>query len=72
MNAGFRLPSILAVTWTASTAVAADPVDVPATVLAAEARRIENGDLVEVGTPRGSVRFRARVTNDIAPGAIEL
>ncbi len=37
----------------------------------AEARGIRSGDLVEVSTPRGSVPFRARVTDDIAPGAIE-
>ena len=34
-------------------------------------RGIEPGDLVEVRTPRGAVRFRAAVTDDIAPGAIE-
>jgi cysteine desulfurase NifS len=34
-------------------------------------RGIETGDLVEVRTPRGSVPFRTRVTEDIAPGAIE-
>ena len=37
----------------------------------ARARDIETGDLVEVRTPRGSVPFRARVTDDIVPGAIE-
>jgi cysteine desulfurase NifS len=37
----------------------------------AEARGIRDGDLIEVRTPRGGVRFRARVTDDIAPGAIE-
>jgi len=37
----------------------------------AEERGIRSGDLVEVGTPRGSVPFRARVTTDIVPGAIE-
>jgi cysteine desulfurase NifS len=37
----------------------------------AEERGIEGGDLVEVRTPRGAVHFRARVTADIAPGAIE-
>lgn len=37
----------------------------------AEARGIETGDLVEVQTARGAVRFRARVTNDIVQGAIE-
>ena len=34
-------------------------------------RGIETGDLVEVRTERGLVLFRARVTSDIAPGAIE-
>lgn len=34
-------------------------------------RGIHNGDLVEVRTPRGAVRFRARVTPDIVRGAIE-
>jgi cysteine desulfurase NifS len=37
----------------------------------AKARGIETGDLVEVRTPRGSVPFRARVTDDIVRGAIE-
>jgi cysteine desulfurase NifS len=37
----------------------------------AEARGIDDGDLVEVKTPRGAVPFRARVTDDIVPGAIE-
>ncbi|MEE8117719.1 MAG: IscS subfamily cysteine desulfurase [Gemmatimonadales bacterium] len=37
----------------------------------AKTRDIETGDLVEVRTPRGAVKFRARVTDDIAPGAIE-
>ena len=37
----------------------------------AGARGIESGDLVEVRTPRGAVRFTAVVTNDIVPGAIE-
>ncbi|MBD3236753.1 MAG: aminotransferase class V-fold PLP-dependent enzyme [Candidatus Eisenbacteria bacterium] len=37
----------------------------------AEARGIENGDLVEVRTARGAVPFRARVTEDIVTGAIE-
>ncbi len=37
----------------------------------AEARGIENGDLVEVRTLRGAVPFRARVTADIMKGAIE-
>jgi cysteine desulfurase NifS len=34
-------------------------------------REIATGDLVEVRTPRGAVPFRARVTDDIVPGAIE-
>jgi cysteine desulfurase NifS len=34
-------------------------------------RHIQSGDLVEVRTPRGGVRFRARVTNDIVKGAVE-
>lgn len=37
----------------------------------AEQRGIETGDLVEVHTPRGTVPFRARVTDDIVPGAVE-
>ncbi|MCK5180900.1 MAG: aminotransferase class V-fold PLP-dependent enzyme, partial [Dehalococcoidia bacterium] len=37
----------------------------------AEKRDIKSGDLVRVITPRGSVPFRARVTNDIAKGCIE-
>ncbi len=37
----------------------------------AAARDISTGDLVEVRTPRGSVPFRARVTNDIVRGAVE-
>ncbi len=37
----------------------------------AKARGIENGDLVEVRSPRGSVPFRARVSADIVPGAVE-
>ena len=37
----------------------------------ATARGIETGDLVEVRTPRGAVRFRARVTDDIVRGAVE-
>ncbi len=37
----------------------------------AEARDIQNGDLVEVRTPRGAVPFRARVTADIVRGAVE-
>ncbi len=39
--------------------------------LDAKARGIESGDLVRVRSPRGSVTFRARVTTDIVPGAIE-
>ncbi|MGD9142429.1 MAG: IscS subfamily cysteine desulfurase [Dehalococcoidia bacterium] len=34
-------------------------------------RNIETGDLVSVTTPRGSVTFRARVTEDIMKGTIE-
>lgn len=34
-------------------------------------RNIQNGDLVEVRTPRGSVPFRAQVTDDIVQGAVE-
>lgn len=34
-------------------------------------RDIKSGDLVEVRTPRGSVQFRARVTDSIIKGAIE-
>lgn len=34
-------------------------------------RGITNGDEVLVVTPRGKVRFKARVTEDIIPGAIE-
>ncbi|VAW82289.1 Cysteine desulfurase [hydrothermal vent metagenome] len=37
----------------------------------ARLRGIEQGDLVEVRTPRGAVPFRARVSNDIVRGAIE-
>ena len=37
----------------------------------ADVRRIRNGDLVEVRTPRGAVPLRARVTEDIAPGSVE-
>ncbi len=37
----------------------------------ARERHIEAGDLVEVRTPRGRVKFRARVTGDIVKGAIE-
>lgn len=34
-------------------------------------RGIEDGDLVEVRTPRGAVPFRARVSEAIVPGAVE-
>jgi cysteine desulfurase NifS len=34
-------------------------------------RNIESGDLVEVRTARGAVKFRARVSNDIVQGAVE-
>ena len=37
----------------------------------AAARGISDGDLVEVRTPRGGVRFRARVTDGIVRGAVE-
>ncbi|RMF78208.1 MAG: aminotransferase class V-fold PLP-dependent enzyme, partial [Planctomycetota bacterium] len=37
----------------------------------AAARGIVSGDRVEVRTPRGAVRFRARVTADIVRGAVE-
>jgi cysteine desulfurase NifS len=37
----------------------------------AEQRKIENGDLVEVHTIRGSVPFRAQVTQNITKGTIE-
>ena len=37
----------------------------------AQARGIQTGDLVEVHSPRGSVPFRAVVTDDIVQGAIE-
>jgi cysteine desulfurase NifS len=37
----------------------------------AKERGIEDGDLVKVSTPRGTVPFRARVTADIIKGAIE-
>jgi cysteine desulfurase NifS len=37
----------------------------------AEQRGVQNGDLVEVSTIRGSVPFRARVTTDIVKGTIE-
>ncbi len=35
-------------------------------------RGISSGDSVEVATPRGQVRFEAFVTEDIAPGAVEV
>ncbi|MEE8473650.1 MAG: molybdopterin-dependent oxidoreductase, partial [Dehalococcoidia bacterium] len=34
-------------------------------------RGIKSGDLVEVGTPRGTVPFRARVTDDLIKGVVE-
>jgi anaerobic selenocysteine-containing dehydrogenase len=34
-------------------------------------RGIEDGDIVEVVTPRGRARFKAQVTEDIAAGAVE-
>ncbi|NIT71641.1 aminotransferase class V-fold PLP-dependent enzyme [candidate division KSB1 bacterium] len=37
----------------------------------AKQRDIKSGDLVEVRTPRGAVPFRARVSVDIAKGAVE-
>ena len=37
----------------------------------AEELGIQNGDIVAVRTPRGSVTFRARVTADIVKGAVE-
>jgi cysteine desulfurase NifS len=37
----------------------------------AEKRGIKSGDLVRVITPRGSIPFRARITNDITKGCIE-
>lgn len=37
----------------------------------ARARGIEDGDLVEVRTPRGAVPFRAVVTEEIVAGAVE-
>jgi cysteine desulfurase NifS len=39
--------------------------------LDAGTRDIRSGDLVEVRTGRGGVKFRARVTDDIVPGAVE-
>jgi len=40
-------------------------------ILDAKKRNIENGDLVEVRTPRGAVPFRARITENIIQGAVE-
>lgn len=37
----------------------------------ARQRGIEAGDLVEVRSPRGSIRFRARTSEDIVRGAVE-
>ena len=37
----------------------------------AEARGIRNGDAVVVSSPRGRVRLRALVTDDIVPGAVD-
>jgi len=37
----------------------------------AKARGIEQGDLVEVRTPRGAVPFRARISDAILQGAVE-
>ncbi len=37
----------------------------------AAARGIKNGDLVWVQTPRGRLKYRARVTADIVPGAVD-
>lgn len=37
----------------------------------AAARGITDGDWVDLRTPRGEVRFRARVTEDIVPGALD-
>lgn len=37
----------------------------------AKVRGIETGDLVEVRSPRGAVKFRARVTGGIVRGAVE-
>ncbi len=45
-------------------AVELNPID-------AQKRHIKNGDLVEVKSLRGSVPFRARITDDIVQGAIE-
>jgi cysteine desulfurase NifS len=40
-------------------------------IIDAEGRGIQTGDLVNVTTPRGSVSFRARVSENIIPGVIE-
>ena len=37
----------------------------------AEARGIKDGDRVRIRTPRGSVLMRAKVTDDIMPGAVD-
>ena len=37
----------------------------------AAARGIADGDPVDVVSPRGRVRFEAKVTGDIVPGAVE-
>ena len=37
----------------------------------AGARGIDDGDLVVVQTPRGALTYRARVTDDIVPGAVD-
>ncbi|MCB2226108.1 MAG: aminotransferase class V-fold PLP-dependent enzyme [Desulfarculaceae bacterium] len=37
----------------------------------AEARGIVNGDWVRLSSPRGAVRLRAHVTEDIVPGAVD-
>jgi cysteine desulfurase NifS len=37
----------------------------------ADERGIKNGDLVEVSSPRGSIPFRAVITDDIVKGAVE-
>jgi anaerobic selenocysteine-containing dehydrogenase len=38
----------------------------------ARARGIQDGDEVEVISPRGSVPFRAHLTEDIVPGVVEV
>ncbi|RME98746.1 MAG: hypothetical protein D6768_16615 [Chloroflexi bacterium] len=37
----------------------------------AQARGITDGDTVVVATPRGRIRYQARVTQDITPGVVE-